>query len=236
MTRSRPSAGCGSCCGRAPSGRAAPPRSRASPATSGTTAQGAISGMVAVVILTAEGAGVGQGARPRRTRGGRSPPLSRSTTIGSSRSAGVSCIRSTSGSIDPKVRWPSAPSARADDARPRSCASVEPTLATSMPRPTSARNSRRRKRSMVCLPGRYARSERSGRFASTSGTDHLTLEALHDFPPGREAGREINPDAGTAPPGRARRGAAGHRRPPPPGGTSPAAPRASGRCRGRAGG
>ena len=107
--RSRPSAGCGSCCGRAPSGRAAPLRLGQLLRHLVGGGQGH-QGVVAVVVLAAEGAGVGQGARPRRARGGRSPPLSRSTTIGRSRSAGVSCIRSTSGSSDPNVRWPSAPS------------------------------------------------------------------------------------------------------------------------------
>ena len=54
----------------------------------------------------------------------------------------VSCSSVTSGSSGPNVRRSDASSATAAD-RPSSIAVNEPRLATSMPRPTSARNSRR---------------------------------------------------------------------------------------------
>ena len=67
--------------------------------------------MVAVVVVAAEGAGVGQGGG--RDDGAQSvPALSLVTTSGKSLSAGVSSINATSGSIAPKVnRVPGASSA-----------------------------------------------------------------------------------------------------------------------------
>src|SRR5262249_50031531 len=72
-----------------------------------------------------------------------------------------SCMRPTSGSRSPNVSR-SAPSAAEADARPSSKASAGPTLATSMPLPTSARNSRRLRCDMVLLPwGTGSRGRRS---------------------------------------------------------------------------
>src|SRR5215831_8314049 len=59
-------------------------------------------------------------------------------------------MRPTSGSRSPNVSR-SAPSAAEADTRPSSKASAGPTLATSMPLPTSARNSRRLRCDMVLL-------------------------------------------------------------------------------------
>src|SRR6185436_11197242 len=57
-------------------------------------------------------------------------------------SAGVSCMKRTSGSSDPKSRVSGASAAKAG-ARPSSPAMPQPTEAISIPRPTSAKNSRR---------------------------------------------------------------------------------------------
>src|SRR5262249_18330914 len=80
------------------------------------------------------------------------PAFSFSARIGSSWLAGVSCMRPTSGSRSPNVSR-SAPSAAEADTRPSSKASAGPTLASSMPLPTSARNSGRLRSDMVGLPG-----------------------------------------------------------------------------------
>src|SRR5215470_7171893 len=70
-------------------------------------------------------------------------------------------MRPTSGSRSPNVSR-SAPSAAEADTRPSSKASAGPTLATSMPLPTSARNSRRLRCDMVLLPwGTGSRGRRS---------------------------------------------------------------------------
>src|SRR5438046_377238 len=74
------------------------------------------------------------------------------TTRGSSWLTGVSCMSATRGSILPNERVPTSSLARAVD-RPRSWATPAPTLATSMPRPTSARNSRRLRSLMASLLG-----------------------------------------------------------------------------------
>src|SRR5262249_23626234 len=70
-------------------------------------------------------------------------------------------MRPTSGSRSPNVSR-SAPSAAEADTRPSSKARAGPTLATSMPLPTSARNSRRLRCDMVLLPwGTGSRGRRS---------------------------------------------------------------------------
>src|SRR5215468_4961709 len=70
-------------------------------------------------------------------------------------------MRPTSGSRSPNVSR-SAPSAAEADTRPSSKASAGPTLATSMPLPTSARNARRLRRDMVLLQwGTGSRGRRS---------------------------------------------------------------------------
>src|SRR4029077_1699423 len=93
----------------------------------------------------------------------------------------------TSGSRSPNVSR-SAPSAAEADTRPSSKASAGPTLATSMPLPTSARNSRRLRCDMFLLP--WGTGSRGRRFPAPVveeidrkvilATQLINAAALHD--------------------------------------------------------
>ena len=234
MRAHRPTLECGSYCGRAPSVPGRRASTRAVPGPSDMTAP-APSARGSRRNLGRQRRGHSRVRRPRRTDVGRRLP---STVPRRSALAGrQACLASR-----PRV----APSARISSGHPPR----PPGRRTPGPGPGPGSS----RQSQPACPGPRQRETHGGEIdpwsVSLGGTPVETVRfswprfpayispnarPLHDFPR-RHRRAEINSCAGTARPGRARRGVEVPRRPPPPAGTSLAAPRASGRYRGRAGG